>query len=193
MGRGVSISGWALIGLAALILILPLKWVAAAIAAAGFHECCHLIASRLVGCKIRSVDIHMGGAVIGTDAMLPWQELVCVLAGPVGGLMLLLLVRWFPRLAICAGIHSLYNLLPLYPLDGGRAVRCLCRFFLPPDRGEALCEGMELLCRLGLLFLAFYGTAVRHLGIMPLLGVGLILLRTKNRKIPCKRMTKAVQ
>ena len=52
-------------------------------------------------------------------------ELVCVLAGPAASLLLLLLVRPFPRLALCGFVQGVYNLLPLGRLDGARAVACL--------------------------------------------------------------------
>ena len=53
------------------------------------------------------------------------RELLAVLAGPAGSLLLLSLYRVLPRVAVCAAVQGFYNLLPIEPLDGGRALR-LC-------------------------------------------------------------------
>lgn len=57
--------------------------------------------------------------------MSPGRELLCVLAGPAVSFSLLALARFFPRIAICGLVQGIYNLLPIYPLDGGKALRCM--------------------------------------------------------------------
>jgi len=107
------------------ILLLPLQWIIAAFIAAAFHELCHVVAVRLCGGRIDRLQIGDRGAVIQTNALTAWQQLLCILSGPMGSLVLFLFVRWIPRIALCALFHAVYNLLPIYPLDGGRAIRCL--------------------------------------------------------------------
>lgn len=191
--RNLSISGWAFVGLALLILLLPFKWVAAAVLAATVHEGGHLLALRLCGCRTDRLVFGLSGAVIESESLPPWKELICVLAGPAAGLMLLFLVRWFPRLALCGAIHSLYNLLPIYPMDGGRAIRCVSVLLLCPEQANTCCEILEMMCRVGLLFTAFYAAFILHLGFFPLIIVTLILIKTKIGKSPCKHGAKAVQ
>lgn len=187
------VSGWAFVGLAVLILLLPLKWVAAALVAAVIHESCHILAVRLCGGYIRSLSVSLGGAIIDTGPMAPWKEFLCILAGPLGGIIALLFVRWVPRIAVCSAMQSLYNLLPIYPLDGGRALRCISLCFLKPGSGDLICEFIETVCKVGLLFLAFYASIVRKMGLLPILIVSLILVKTKNGNSPCKHALKAVQ
>ncbi len=119
----VSVTPGFLIQLATAILLLPINWVAAWLFAAVFHESCHYIVLRLYNVRVFSMRIGFSGAIIETEPMQPKQELLTALAGPFGGLVLLLLIRIFPRIAICALLQSLFNLLPIYPFDGGRALR----------------------------------------------------------------------
>ncbi len=124
--RKISVSPWVCVYAALTILLLPLKWILAAFIAAVFHEFCHILAVHLCGGRLRGFRIGGRGAVLHCDGMTTGRTLVCVLAGPLGSLLLVTLFRWIPRIAICALFQVAYNLLPIYPLDGGRAVRCIC-------------------------------------------------------------------
>lgn len=189
----VSISAGAFLLGALLLLILPLKWLLAVLSAAMIHELCHLAAVKLTGGYVHEICIGRGGASIKIGPMDSLKELICALAGPVGGLALLLLIRWIPRIAICAAIHSVYNLLPIYPLDGGRALRCAAAMHLRPEIGERICDMAEKLCKVALIGLAFYATFVLRLGFLPVFGVCIILFKTKSGKIPCKLPVQRVQ
>ena len=107
-----------------LLLTVPLHWLLSSLAAACFHELCHYAALRLMGGKILSLQIQANGTTMEIVPLPTEKELLCALAGPMGSILLLSMVRFFPRVALCAGIQGVFNLLPLYPLDGGRAIRC---------------------------------------------------------------------
>lgn len=177
------IGGWALLMLALMILVLPMQWVLAAVLAAMFHELCHYGAARLCGGNVARLRVGTFGAQMEVWELTNLGELVCALAGPLGSLSLLLLAHWLPRTAVCAGFQGLYNLLPVYPFDGGRALRCSAALLLPDKVGGKLCEGLECLCFVGLALLGFYGTFLRGLGLLPLILATSIILRAK---IPCK-------
>lgn len=164
-------------GLAAMLLLVPLEWIAASVFAAAFHEVCHYAAIRILtgtSAKVRllSYAAHMPLPLMGAG-----REVACALAGPIGGLCLLFFARWMPRLAICAAIQSVYNLLPVYPLDGGRALRCGLAMLLPPDRATKICAIMETACKACIFCLAIYGCIWLKLGLFPLLLALLLLIR----------------
>ena len=177
---------------ALLLLTLPLNWLGAAIFAAAFHELCHILAIRLLGGLVFSIGIHLGGAVIEAGSLSHSRELLCALAGPLGSAALVLLCPWFPRTAFCAFGHAVFNLLPLYPLDGGRALRCLVSG-LSENNAVRICRGVEIITIGFLFFLAIVGTFFLHLGILPVLLTSSLLIKALTRKIPCKPPQLGVQ
>lgn len=165
--------------LAMMLLLLPLQWILAAVFAALFHESCHYLAIRLLSGRGTVVRLYSYGAKMPLPEMSRGRELLCALAGPLGGLCLLLLARWMPRLALCAGMQSVYNLLPIYPLDGGRALQSGLALILPPPAAGAVCRVAEIICKGAIAALALYGCFCLHLGVMPLLLAAVLLMRAK--------------
>ena len=113
--------------LAMMVLLFPLKVTAGVLLAAAVHELGHILAVRLTGGRVRRLVLRAGGARMETDVMEPGQELVCALAGPVAGALTALAWRVFPELAVAGLVQTAFNLLPVYPLDGGRALRAAYR------------------------------------------------------------------
>lgn len=127
--------------LALLLLTLPLPWLLAAVTAALFHELCHLAAVRLAGGRVTGLTIGPGGAVMEGQLPPGVGAGLAILAGPAGSLTLLALCHVCPRIALCAGIQGLFNLLPLPWLDGGRALRWgMERLALRRKGGTAFCR-----------------------------------------------------
>lgn len=111
------------IGCAAAILILPLRWLCCAAIAAIVHELAHITVLCLLQIPIWQVDIGLSGAKIHIPDLSPGQEILCAAAGPVASLMLLFLTPIAPMAAFFGFMQGLFNLLPIYPLDGGRIFR----------------------------------------------------------------------
>ena len=120
-----------------------------------------------------------------TMAMSRGREALCAAAGPLGSLILAFGLTGYPEASVCAAVHGIYNLLPIYPLDGGRILHSL----LP----EQVCRGIEVFSVVMLLGLGIWLCAAYSIGILPLIPGFAALIRLLGRKIPCKEPKQAVQ
>lgn len=185
----VTLTADACIFWALALLVLPLKWIIGTLLAAAFHECCHYLALRLCRVRVYGLRIGSAGALMETEAMGQAQELFCALAGPAGSFLLVVMLRWFPELAVCAGIQGLYNLLPIFPLDGGRAVRSILGM-LGLDK---LAEYIQWATIAAAVIMGAAAYIRLHLGFGVLVVTFLLVHRALPRNIPCKAGRKRVQ
>ncbi len=166
---------------ALILLVLPLDWFFGACLAAAFHELCHVLAVYLFGGKVYGIQVGIAGAEIQAGLLSPWQERFSVLAGPVGSLLLVSTYRFFPKLALCALIQGVFNLLPLGSLDGARVLRSVLEQRCP-EKADMVFRWTERGCVLLLLCALVLLPGYRIF----LLGMGILLIRPLQRKIPCK-------
>ena len=115
---------WIVLGLMA--LLFPLRVLMGIFFAAAIHELGHILALVLCGGEVRRIRLHPGGAQIVAAPLAPGQELLCILAGPAAGSLTVLAWQVFPELAAAGLVQTVFNLLPLPGLDGGRMVRNIC-------------------------------------------------------------------
>ena len=188
MARKLTFSPGLFFSIAILLLILPFPWVFAMGVAALVHELFHLAALYLCKEMPQNAGIYAGVAMIQIPEMSRKKELLCSLAGPVGSMLLLLFARWIPRIAICAALQSAYNLLPIYPLDGGRALSCLLSMLLPPPKAKSVLQYFENGVLAVVLLLGVYGSFGLELGLLPLIIAITLYFRTKSGKILAKRL-----
>ena len=168
---------WAL-----LILVLPLKFLLGAAFAALVHELCHALAVRLTGGQVLGLTLDAGGLTMEVSGLDARWELLCALAGPAGSILISQVP--VPEIAVCALIQGLFNLIPLAPLDGGRALGCALELFCPRWR-RTVQSVVEWAALLGLLA----AIPVFHLGA----GAYAAWMLVAMRKFPCKQGRKALQ
>ena len=151
------------------------------VCAAALHEAGHLAMLLWLRQPVHSLCLGLQGAVLRTGPLRYRDELLAAAAGPAMNLALLLAFsRTLPRFALVNFCLLAYNLLPFYPLDGGRLLRAVLRTLLPLRAAVWAERGVCLLCGALLLACAGYLTLCWHAGPWPLLVcllLGLLLSR----------------
>lgn len=129
MGQKISLecTPLELVILSLMILVVPLRWLLGIVLAAVVHELGHVIVLCIFGIPLGGIRIGGGGIFLQVSDMAPWKELVCAAAGPLGSFSTLGLCHIFPETAICGLGQGLFNLLPIFPSDGGRIVQVLVK------------------------------------------------------------------
>ena len=112
--------------LALMLLLFPLRFLVGVLLAALIHELGHLLALKIAGGRVLSIRLRSFGARIEAAPMSPGRSALCALAGPAAGALTIFAYKTFPELALAGLVQTVFNLLPVYPLDGGRALRNIC-------------------------------------------------------------------
>lgn len=136
------------------------RTLALVLAAAAVHEGGHWLALRLLGGRVTQLRLTLFGAELETDNhhVSYGGEIVAALAGPAANLLWawLLIGLKGEAQAELIGVNitlGLFNLLPVRPLDGGRALWQLTVWMFGPSVGEKVCRG----------FATVFGTALAAL------------------------------
>ena len=116
--------------------------LAVILSAAALHELGHLLVLRLLGARVRELRVSVFGAELMTSAArLSYPgEIAAVLAGPAVNL-LCALVLGGAHAWVAAGAHlslCLFNLLPVRPLDGGRALYLAAAWLAGPSAADRI-------------------------------------------------------
>lgn len=126
------------------LVVAPVRVTLSVLAAAAMHEAGHLAAMRAFGVRCERVKLGAFGAELhapGLERLSYGRELVVTLAGVgVNLVCAAVLGAWGGEEAtLHAGAHAtllLFNLLPVPPLDGARALELAASYFLGPGAGS---------------------------------------------------------
>lgn len=161
---------------------MPLSWLVGAVFAAFVHEAFHYMAAKFMKVQIMGMTVSTGGMIMHMEPMPAGKEFFVSAFGPAGSILLVLFLRKYPELAVCGLVQGLFNLIPVYPLDGGRMMRCIL---------GCHAEKLEMaVIGIGMVFAAILG--IRY-GIIPILVALLASAKAIQRKFPCKESKLAVQ
>jgi stage IV sporulation protein FB len=152
-----------------------LFWMMAAFTSVLLHELGHLLAGRLFGMRPEVILYGLGGLTTGVEALSRrWQRVFVLLAGPVLQLLFVSFIwgiTWFPfpgvfrdwgwQAPIANGLFillwinlywAILNVIPLWPLDGGRVASEIGEALFGP-KGHSVGLGLSIVCA-GMLALA---------------------------------------
>lgn len=101
-----------------------------------FHEYGHLRAMKKFGIPTKGMYLipFVGGLAVGDAPRTRWQDVYISMMGPVFGLIMTLVFyiiylitesHFAGLVASTSALLNLFNLIPVYPLDGGRVVKSL--------------------------------------------------------------------
>ena len=183
--RYVKNSPGAIAFFCALFYIAPSDIFCAFVAAALLHEAGHLLVLRARRIPVLSLRISLSGASIVTPPLGYCDELLAASAGPVINFVLFFaFLKRIPYFALVNLGLLLFNLLPFYPLDGGRILRALLRLLLGERIGRWIERIVHVLCLLLLGAAAIYLTCILHAGLWPVLTFAFLLLRVADAAAP---------
>lgn len=144
----------------------------------GLHELGHLAVLALCGQPVRRLRLTAMGATIETGLLPYGQEFLSALAGPAADLLLFVVLRrLWPVAAVLALGLGLFNLLPIWPLDGGRALAALAGRFMSQEEGTVVRQIAAGAAGTFLVLGAASASWLLHLGIWPLLLAAWAILR----------------
>jgi Zn-dependent protease/predicted transcriptional regulator len=170
------------------------------------HELGHAIAAQRYKIKTRDITILPIGGVAQLESIpeKPKEELVVALAGPLVNVVIATALlpfvnlpatfRELEELAIIGAGNflpalvkinlslALFNLIPAFPMDGGRVLRALLGFKLPHSRATRIAATIGQILAIGFVFLGFiYNPFLVFIGFFIYLGAQSEAVYTRSK------------
>ena len=149
------------------------------------HELGHVLVLNLLKIKIYTIHGFLGTIEIRTPPLTYKQEWQVGAAGPlVNGLLIMLYYHRSDVMSFVNTILLCYNLLPFYPLDGGRILRSVLRLSMTVTGAEHWERIIGIVTYTALLCGAFYIIFRFRCGLWPIILWGMIFYRTADSLFP---------
>ncbi len=144
------------------------------------HEFGHALAARKFGIKTKDITLLPIGGLARLESLpeKPKEELIVAFAGPFVNIVIFLLVFPFiqipdainleSELALNTSDHFLFklvvvnvwlavfNLIPAFPMDGGRVLRAILSFNMPREKATSISAGIGQVLAIGFVIVGFY-------------------------------------
>lgn len=163
------------------------------------HELGHALAGMRYGIKTKNILLLPIGGVASMEKMpeKPAQELVVALAGPAVNLVIMILLivyfqiaggypatpeevsgnitssNFLMHLLAVNGFLALFNLIPAFPMDGGRVLRALLAMRHTRAKATAIAASVGQILAIAFVFIGFfYNPMLIFIGLFIFLGAG---------------------
>ncbi len=172
------------------------------------HECGHLLAGIILKLKPKKLEINPFGLAIifeefgSKNKEFEWKKIIISLAGPLTNLVILLLFIFanIPleniqrEIIVYANILIIaFNLLPIYPLDGGRIVKGLIYIFKGREAADSI---SNTIANIGAIVLTFVGSIsiyyFKNIAIFLMLVYLWVLVIKENKKYNLKEKVRKI-
>ncbi|MBD5632113.1 MAG: hypothetical protein HDP34_02645 [Clostridia bacterium] len=166
------------------------------------HECGHIFCAARLGFECTKVSLMPYGAaaVCDIEGISPADEVRLAISGPLVNLALCVAVAglwWFyPEtygftdvIFYANAAMLLINLLPAYPLDGGRIARCAAGKFLKPKAVNIALRVTNVLVVVALILIYFL--ALKNLSVLAV--AGLLLCSAFEKSPPARKINFAAK
>ncbi len=156
------------------------------------HEYGHALACRQVGGSANRIVLWpLGGVAYVSPPFRPGAQLWSIVAGPLVNVGLVPIFWFAPQLLLLAGVSPdsddfwrwlftverinftilIFNMLPIYPLDGGQTLRSLLWFKIGPVKSLRYASAIGILGAIGLVGLALWLQSLFGAAMAAFLGV----------------------
>ncbi|MCB1025649.1 MAG: site-2 protease family protein, partial [Acidobacteria bacterium] len=171
VGHGLEQGVWGVLFILALFLCVVL------------HEFGHALTARRFGITTRDITLYPIGGIASLEKMpdKPGQELLVALAGPAVNIVIAAILWIYlnasgqiPDVSAMTASHSMleipflwglfaanivlavFNLIPAFPMDGGRALRAILAFSLNRTKATQIAAGVGQFLAIMFVFLGFF-------------------------------------
>ena len=157
------------------------------------HELGHLVTGVILGLQVKSVNIMPFGVSINFEDYSNKyiiKKIIIAVAGPIINLAIVILAiynEWGEDIIYANMLIGMFNLIPLYPLDGGRIMKYVVNIISNSKEADDLTYKLSNILIVILTLISSVGILlIQNIGIILILGYLWIMVIQENKKYRLK-------
>lgn len=157
------------------------------------HELGHLIAGVSLGLKVKNINIMPFGVSINFEDYsnrYVIKKIIIAMAGPLINLIIVILGicnEWEEDIIYSNVLIGMFNLIPLYPLDGGRILKCIVQLTSNSKEAEIITYKLSnTLIIILTIISSIVILLVQNIGVLMILGYLWMLVIQENKRYKLK-------